>query len=418
MRYPLILFSFVLIFLSNNAFAQIQSNLGNAVTDEHFRGNIQFFLVKAEHLFRQGNQVDALLILDNAVDLAPQNPEVYLKRSILKYRLGMATAARKDAAMAARLNPIAPALFGIKGPQAQLDLLAFYPEEILQDVKWEDQLSQYESTLDKWYEALYAVETSDAFPELESAIIHFEGALTALENKSWNQAIEELTYLELFKANTSVIYDLKGVIYSEIGELEHSATAFRKAINLDPNNAMAWYNLSKVSQHFENYETSLDFLNKAIGLNPTFSNAYFERALVKKELGYIEGAIEDYTNIINRADNNFLSAYFNRAICYKEIGKLTNALNDLKEILIHESDDSMVWKVKGNIHLLAGRYNLAIADFTQAINLDSDLGTAYFNRGVAHLLNNNPMTACTDFERSASEGYERALDKQRYFCSN
>ena len=418
MRHPIIIIFFLIFGLSNILYAQVPSNISNAVVDENYRGNIQFFLVKAENLFRQGNQLDALIELDNAVDLAPQNPEVYIQRSLLRYRLGMATAAREDAAMAARLSPITPALFGIKGPQAQMDLLAFYPEEIFQKISWENQLAQYESTLDNWYEELYAVEVSDAFPELESAITHFEGALTALENKSWYKAIEELTYLELFKANTSVINDLKGLVYLEIGDLDYSTNAFRKAISLDPNNAMAWYNFSKISKRFENYETTLDFLNKAIGLNPTFSNAYFERALVKKKLGDIEGAIADYTIIINRTEDNFLSAQFNRAICYKKIGQLTNALNDLKEVLLHETDDSMAWKVRGNIHLLAGRYNLAIADFTKAIDLNGELGTAYFNRGVAHLLNQNPMTACIDFERSAIEGYERALEKQRYFCTN
>ncbi len=418
MRYPIIIFFFLAIGLNNSVFAQIQTNLDDGIVNENHRGNIQFFLVKAEHLFRQGNQVEALIELDNAVDLAPQNPEVYLHRALLKYRLGMPTAARADAAMAARLNPIAPALFGIEGPQAQMNLLAFYPEEIYQNVSWEDQVFQYETTLDKWYEALHTAHTNDVYPELESAIIHLEGVLTALENKSWYKAIEELTYLELFKANTSIIYDLKGVIYLELGELANSTTAFRKAINLDPNNTMAWYNFSKVSQHLENYETSLDFLNKAIGLNPTFSNAYFERALVKKKLGDIEGAIADYTKIINRGESNFLAAHFNRAICYKKVGKLTDALNDLKEVLFYESDNSMAWKVKGNIHLLAGRYNEAIADFTKAIELDSELGTAYFNRGVAHLLNQNPITACVDFERSANEGYDRALEKQKYFCSN
>ncbi len=417
MRQIIALF-FVLVGLNNVAIAQVQSSIKNPGSVENFRGNIQFFLVRAENLFRQGNQLDALLELDNAVELAPQNPEVYLHRALLKYKIGMPTAAREDAAMAARLNPIAPALFGINGPKAQMDLLAFYPEEIYQKVSWEDQLANYEPVLDQWYEELNNAKTSDAFPELESIIMHFEEALTALENKAWYKAIDELAYFELFKANTSVLYDLKGIVYLETEELDQAAIAFRKAINLDPNNAMAWYNLSKVHQHFEDYGTSLDLLTKAIRLNPTMDNAYFERALIKKKLGDVEGAIADYSNIISRTEHTFLDAYFNRAVAYKEIGQLTDALNDLNEILTYNSDDPITWKVRGNIHLLAGRYNQAIADFTKAIDLNSELGVAYFNRGVAHLLNHNRMTACTDFERSATEGYERALDKQRYFCSN
>lgn len=415
-----IMMIFFLIAISSNTpiYAQVQHSINNSATGEIFRRNVQPFLLRSENLFRQGNHLDALIELDNAVDLVPELPEVYLHRAMLKYKLGMRTEAEEDVAKATRLNPITPALFGINGPQAQMDLLAFYPEEIYQKVSWTDQLAHYEITLDSWYEELYSVNTTDDFPELESIIIHFEGVLEALENRAWYKAIDELAYLELFKGNTSVLHDLKGIVYLETKELDKAAKAFRQAIRLDPNNAMAWYNLSKVSQVFKEYEASLDFLNKSIGLSPTFSNAYFERALVKKKLGDINGAIVDYTKIIDEEGSTFLTAYFNRAICYKKIGKLTDALNDLEELLLYESDNSMTWKVRGNIHLLGGRYDQAIADFTKAIDLNSELGIAYFNRGVAHLLNHNPLTACNDFQRSANEGYERALDKQTYFCSN
>ncbi|MFK7984264.1 MAG: tetratricopeptide repeat protein [Saprospiraceae bacterium] len=399
-------------------FAQFQANLTNDFTGDVYKGSIQYLLAKAENLLRQGDQIGAMTELDNAVNLAPQYPEVYLHRALLKYKLGMRSEAHEDAAIAARLNPIAPALFGIHGPQAQMDLLAFYPEELYQKISWSDRLAYYETTLDKWYEELNGSDVTDDFPELEATITHFEGALIALENKEWYKAIDELSYLALFQSNTSVFYDLKGLVHLEMEEVDKAATAFRQAINLDPNNAMAWFNLSKISQSYGDYATSLDFLNKAIGLVPTFHNAYFERALVKKKLGDIDGAIADYSKIIDKEGTDFLSAYFNRAICYKKIGQLTTALNDLDEVLFHRADNPMAWKARGNIHLLAGRHSQAIADFSKAIDLDSELGVAYFNRGIAHLLNHNPMTACVDFERSANEGYDRALDKQRYFCSN
>ena len=103
---------------------------------ELFRRDIQVFLVNSENLFRKGQQIAALQELDFAVEIAPQNPEVYLHRAMLKLRIGMTTEAQKDIATAKRLNPISPALFGIEGPNAQLDLLAFYPEQLYQELSW------------------------------------------------------------------------------------------------------------------------------------------------------------------------------------------------------------------------------------------------------------------------------------------
>ena len=82
-----------------------------------------------------------MMELDNAVNLTPQYPEVYIQRALLKYKLGMRSEANEDIAIAARLNPIAPALYGVRGPQAQMDLLAFYPEELYQEISWSDRLA-------------------------------------------------------------------------------------------------------------------------------------------------------------------------------------------------------------------------------------------------------------------------------------
>ncbi|MEM6318312.1 MAG: tetratricopeptide repeat protein [Bacteroidota bacterium] len=410
-------FFFAAIALTS-AWGQFKVNQPNTETGDLQTGNLQFYLVRAETFLRQGNQIEAIRELDNAVNLSPNNPEILLHRAMLKYRLGMPAEANQDAMLAARLNPIAPALFGIEGPQARMNLLAFYPEELYKEVSWKDRLDYYEVALDQWYERLYAAENTPAYEELDATIVRFESILIALENEDWYKAKNELVTLLLPKGQYSIFHDLNGLVHFEIAEVDEAATAFREAINLDPNNAMAWYNLSKVSRYYENYEESAKHLSKAIKLQPAFYIAFFERALVKKAMGDVKGVIADYTTIIKRDAPNFLDAHFNRAISYKKIGQWTDALNDLEEILRYQSDDPLTWKVRGNLHLLGGRYTQAIADFTEAINLNSDLGAAYFNRGIAHLLNYNSMTACVDFERSANEGYERAVDKQQYFCTN
>lgn len=381
------------------------------------RPNFQAFLIKADNLFRKGQHIEALLQLDNAVEIAPQHPEVYLHRAILKFRLGMTNEARKDVEMAFRFNPVGPALFGIEGAKQQLDLLAFYPEKSYQHLAWQQQLSPYESVLDSWYEQLASNILTDDRAEVEVSIIHLEAALAAMNERKFKVALAELEQLTLIRVNNAVVYDLKGLVFLELGDLETAQIQFHKALALNPKDAMTWYNYARLQSLKDETALAVDYLDRAILLQPELSIAYFDRGYAKKLLDDMDGAIEDYSAVIELEELNFLAAYFNRALVLKKVGRLSEALNDLNTIKAIDYNNPLVWKTSGNIQLLSGAYNQAIADFTKAIELDNDFGEAYFNRGVAHLLNHNALTACIDFEQSAQNGYQRANEKRQYFCA-
>jgi len=384
---------------------------------ELYRERIQRFLVKSDNLFRQGNYIEALNQLDLAVEATPQNPEVYLHRAKLRYRLGMENEAKQDIALVSTINPIATDLFGINGPKAQLDLLAFYPEELYLELAWSDQLKVYDTVVLDWYEAMTEAETADPYPS-EMAANYLTIIQEAITQKNWILASKELELLASINPNESLVYDLKGLIVAGKGNPEEAASYFRTAIQLDPNNAIGWYHLGQVQRMYNNEAVALTSINKAIQLRPTLDVAYFERALLHKELGDLEAALTDYSTLIQYEGGNNLPILFNRALTYKKLGRFTDAMNDLDYIIQNNPTTALAYKVRGNIHLLTRYYNNAIYDFTKAIEKDGELAEAYFNRAIAHLLNNNIAPACVDFEKSAAKGYERGEEKQLYFCSN
>ena len=65
------------------------------------------------------------------------------------------------------------------------------------------------------------------------------------------------------------------------------------------------------------YERAIKDCNRAIELDPNFSEAYNNRGIVYKLKGDIEQGIEDYATAIN-LDPDFAYAYYNRGIIYYE----------------------------------------------------------------------------------------------------
>lgn len=419
-----IIFSFLMIIggLSIPSFSQLlRHGLPMIVPysdGEIYRERIQRFLVKADNLFRQGNYLEALNQLDLAVESSPQNPEVYLHRAILRYRLGMETEANQDIELVSRMNPVALNLFGLNGPKAQMDLLAFYPEDLYLALDLEDRLVAYEDILLDWYEAMSMEEDLDALPALETATNHLTRILEGIAQEDWEIVDKKLALLSSINKDASLVSDLKGLLALYRNDVGQAAAHFRTAIQLDPYNAMAWYNLGGTQRKNNLLDAAMESLNRAVRLQPTLTVAYFERALVYKELGELEAALGDYSSIIMLEGVAHLPSLLNRALTLKKLGKFTAALNDLDFLIQLAPTAATPYKVRGNIHLLSGAYNKAIWDFTKAIQQDDDFAEAYFNRAIAHLLNYNVQPACMDFEQSAERGYERGVEKQVYFCSN
>ena len=81
--------------------------------------------------------------------------------------------------------------------------------------------------------------------------------------------------------------------------------------------------------HFKNkdFSTALDFINKAIKINPNFAEAYNEQGNALNELKKLEEAIKSYNNAIN-INPKYADAYYNKGLVFHELKKLESAVQN------------------------------------------------------------------------------------------
>ena len=121
---------------------------------------------------------------------------------------------------------------------------------------------------------------------------------------------------------------------------------FKKAVDLYENNKLndAKKICSKIYKknpnHFDNlrllnfihfkkkdFSTALDFINKAIKINPNFAEAYNEQGNALNELKKLEEAIKSYNNAIN-INPKYADAYYNKGLVFHELKKLESAVQN------------------------------------------------------------------------------------------
>ncbi|CAD8092570.1 unnamed protein product [Paramecium primaurelia] len=121
-------------------------------------------------------------------------------------------------------------------------------------------------------------------------------------------------------------------------------------LKINPNFAMCYSRMGTIMSYFKQKENELQYYNQAIQndgncyyafmckvylyqaveINPYYSLAYFNKALLYQNIGEKDKALNDYNKAI-QLDPNDAEAYYNRAILYQEIGENEKALNDFNQ---------------------------------------------------------------------------------------
>ncbi len=399
------------IMITQSTFSQdigrINPYEGKSLSNETFATD-NYFYIRNSYLNQQlFDFEEAYFSMENAVAQRPQSAKVLLQRAIFKKRFGMITEAEADLRLANLMNPYAADLYGYHGPSSILNVIEFQPEQAVVGLSNYQRVGYYYGFLDKQYGKSGVMVDELVFMEEIIQLMEeerFSEALAILEND-----FEENQY-------AFIAFDLKGVIFTKQKKFEQAAHAFSQSVKLQPDFAIAWYNFSRLEKERGNKEIAKTYLDKSIQLEEYLTKAYFDRALLRKELADKEGAMEDYNKVIELNADDYLEAFLNRGLTKSMLGDFNGALVDLNKAIEEFPDNPALYKNRANIYLLFGYNQKAIADYSKAIQLDPFFAEAYFNRGLTHLKEFDMRSGCRDLQKSQDLGIERAFDKLRYFC--
>ncbi|MFM7408068.1 MAG: tetratricopeptide repeat protein [Cuspidothrix sp.] len=240
---------------------------------------------------------------------------------------------------------------------------------------------------------------------------------------SYNQALQ-LNY------NHAETYYKLGLVNYQLGDYHKAITNYNQAINININYGNAYHQRGLAYYQTGDNQIALEDYNQAIRINPDIGIYYKNRGDVRSHLGDHQGAIEDYhqaiqinpeylTNDNNQPMVNYLLDYQQQlkelikivpddALGYKnrgdyrvKLGDTVGAIADYSQALQINSDDLDVYYCRGNAYYDLGKYAEAIADYTQVIQGNSHYVDAYYNRGNARLEIADKQRAVEDFHQAA-----------------
>lgn len=121
---------------------------------------------------------------------------------------------------------------------------------------------------------------------------------------------------------------------SDKGDSKGAIAEYTKAIELDPDHYLAYFNRAIEKKKLGNHSGAIRDFSKSISIKPHY-NAYYGRAKSKEAMNDHQGAIMDFTKAIE-FNSNHLGSYYDRGIINLIIGNSERGRSDLekaKEIL-------------------------------------------------------------------------------------
>jgi tetratricopeptide (TPR) repeat protein len=143
------------------------------------------------------------------------------------------------------------------------------------------------------------------------------------------------------------------------------------------------------------YERAIRDYNEAIHLNPTSVGTFYSRGYAYKKKGDYDRAIQDFNEAL-RLDPHFALAYYERGNSYIDKGEYDRAIQDFNQAILI-SPSANFYNNRGVAQYRKGDYGRAIQDFDQAIHLNANYLSAYESRGYAYSAQSDGTAALTDF---------------------
>jgi len=252
--------------------------------------------------------------------------------------------------------------------------------------------------------------------------------------------------LSLGFARPSLAWFGKGLALQALANYAEAKTALDEAIRLDPSNVLAYYQRSEVftqlgetaaaeadlqvyaqnaPQTLETYlnltaayrkaglfEQALAALSSAIALNPTDLTLLIQRGDLYMSQQNYTAALADFDAAIN-TNPTFALAYGSRGVLHWQEKNYEQALADLGKAIEYEySPLSWAYTSRASVYSEQLLWNEAIADYTEALEIDANYTRALLGRGLAYQAIDNRDPALADLRRVLELETDPALRQQ------
>ena len=194
------------------------------------------------------------------------------------------------------------------------------------------------------------------------------------------EALNATESLKINYPDESLLFNISGVCYKAIDQLQDAIKSFEKAVIINPNFTDAYYNLGLTFQELNMLEAAVKSYEKAIEIQPNYAVVHNNLGIVFRELGQINDSINCYKKAI-ASQPDFIEALNNLGNVLKESDRLDDAVKFYEKAIVLDPNFADAYNNIGIVLFETGQFNDAIKFYEKALEVEPSYAEAHNNLG-------------------------------------
>ncbi|WP_432670236.1 tetratricopeptide repeat protein [Flavobacterium sp. SM2513] len=253
--------------------------------------------------------------------------------------------------------------------------------------------------------------------EPQNEEIYIQRASIFSKKNQNEKAIECLKIALEYTDDTADIYNLLGMEYLFMDNLEEAKISFMKCLEEDYEDQTALYNVVYCFEFLEQNEEAIVYLEKYINENPYSEIAWHQSGRLNYGLKKYEEALRafDYTTLI---DDEFLGAFMEKAKTLEKLKKYEEAIASYHRTIELDDPTSFAYLRIGKCHERLGNKKLAIDFYNKTVHEDPLLDKGWIAITDFYLRQRNFKKALLFLNKALSIDNENNQYWKRYGAIN
>lgn len=201
--------------------------------------------------------------------------------------------------------------------------------------------------------------------------------------------------------NNAMAYNNRGIAYCEKNEFDLALYDYNKAIAIKPNFAYAINLRGRIYYGKKDYEQALTCFNKAIKLKPDLYYAYYNRGKIYYERHDYDQALIDYNKAIE-LKGDYSNAFNDRGHVFMRKKDYDQAINDYNKAVILYPSNGILYSNRGIAFFHKGDFDQALHDYNKAISLKPENANTYYWRAILYNKKGEYEKSQADYDKAKS----------------
>ena len=226
-------------------------------------------------------------------------------------------------------------------------------------------------------------------------------AMELFKEKKYKECIDAFHAVLETEPDNADVYNNLAVAYSCVADFEHAETYFIKALELDPQLAQAYINLSDLYYKAGDLASAVGTLQRgSYELQDNLTIAHLLARVYIDDQRW-EDAIEELERVLDSEPENYDAFYDLGHVCF-ELGDYEGAISNFETVTEYRQDSELLYYSLAQAYEANNEIDKAISNYLKSIAVNDKFTLAYKKVGILFMARNDFEDAIEYFEEYAN----------------